>query len=78
MKLQKLGRGHTWLDAGSFGNLFKASQFVQMIEERQGLKVACLEEISLNNGWISEETIYKRILEYKNSDYGRYLSKLLP
>lgn len=72
-----LGRGSAWLDTGTFENMDKASNFVKNIEDRQGLKIACLEEISFINGWISKKDIRKSINFYGNCEYSNYLKKLL-
>lgn len=71
-----LGRGLAWLDAGSPKSLLDSSLFVKTIEERQGLKIACLEEIAYNSQWIDENKMYQAIDYYKNSSYGRYLKSL--
>ncbi len=71
-----LGRGLAWLDAGSPNSLLEASLFVKTIEERQGLKIACLEEIAYANGWIEEQEIKTAIDFHKNSSYGEYLVSL--
>lgn len=73
----KLGRGFAWLDTGTHESLMEASRFVQTVEERQGLKIACLEEIAFEKGWIEKEQILSRISSLKNSSYGIYLKKLL-
>ncbi len=73
----KLGRGFAWLDTGTHESLMEASRFVQTVEERQGLKIACLEEIAFEKGWIDKEKILSRISSLKNSSYGIYLKKLL-
>jgi len=72
----KLNRGSAWLDTGTHENLLEASQFIRAIEKRQGIKIACLEEISLNFGWINQEQVDLAITKYKNSSYGNYLSKI--
>ncbi len=74
---QILGRGFAWLDTGTHDSLLKAGQFVQTIEERQGLKIACLEEISIQKGWISTEQLETQYEKFKCSTYGDYLLKLL-
>ncbi len=73
----KLGRGFAWLDTGTHESLMEASRFVQTVEERQGLKIACLEEIAFEKGWIDKEKILSRISSLKNSSYGIYLKNLL-
>ena len=72
-----LGRGSAWLDTGNAKNLFNASQFIAAIEERQGLKIACIEEISYQNKWISKKQILKRISFYGKCDYSDYLKKII-
>ena len=73
----QLGRGFAWLDTGTHESLLEAGEFISTIEKRQGLKVACLEEIAFNNKWIDEETILKQSTKYKNSPYGRYLQSII-
>ena len=77
LKVEFMGRGSAWLDTGSAESLFETSQFVSNIEKRQGLKIACLEEIALNNKWISKSTVNKQINFYGNCDYSKYLKKLI-
>ena len=77
LKVEYLGRGSSWLDTGTVENLFETSQFISNIEKRQGLKIACLEEIALNNKWISKNQINKRINFYGDCDYSKYLRKLI-
>tara|TARA_B100000989_G_scaffold59489_2_gene40647 strand:- start:180 stop:1046 length:867 start_codon:yes stop_codon:yes gene_type:complete len=72
-----LGRGFTWLDTGTHESLISAGEFVRTIEDRQGLKIACLEEIAFNQEWIDVSTLREHITQYKNSPYGAYLKKLL-
>ncbi len=72
-----LGRGGAWLDTGSMNDYYKTSAFVSAIENRQGLKIACLEEIALNNNWINKKHIKNSIKFYGNCDYSKYLSKLI-
>ena len=72
-----LGRGFAWLDTGTHESLLEASQFVHTIEHRQGLKVACLEEIAWNNGWISEDQLQMQATFFKKTGYGQYLQQLL-
>ncbi len=72
-----IGRGGAWLDTGSMDDFYKTSNFVSAIENRQGLKIACLEEISFNNKWINKSNLKQSIKFYGNCDYSKYLSKLL-
>jgi len=72
-----IGRGGAWLDTGSIEDYYKTSTFVSSIENRQGLKIACIEEIALNNNWISKKEIKRSILFYGNCDYSTYLKKLI-
>ena len=72
-----IGRGGAWLDTGSIEDYYKTSAFVSAIENRQGLKIACLEEIALNNKWISKNNIKNSIKFYGNCEYSKYLSKFL-
>ena len=74
---QFLGRGGAWLDAGSMEDLYNASAFVSSLENRQGLKIACLEEVALNNKWISKKEIVKAIKFYGKCNYSQYLSTFL-
>ena len=71
-----IGRGGAWLDTGSMDDFYKTSAFVSAVENRQGLKIACLEEIALNNEWINKKHIKDAIKFYGNCDYSNYLSKL--
>jgi len=72
-----IGRGGAWLDTGSMDDFYKTSNFVSAIENRQGLKIACLEEIAFNNKWINKEKIKLSIKFYGNCDYSKYLAKLI-
>ena len=72
-----IGRGGAWLDTGSIEDFYKTSAFVSAIENRQGLKIACLEEIAFNNKWISKKQIIKAINFYGNCEYSNYLKKLI-
>jgi len=71
-----IGRGGAWLDTGSLEDFYKTSAFVSAIENRQGFKIACLEEISLNNNWIKKKDLKKSIKFYGNCEYSNYLKKL--
>jgi glucose-1-phosphate thymidylyltransferase len=72
-----IGRGAAWLDTGNVEDFYNTSNFVSAIENRQGLKIACLEEISLNNNWIKKKEIHKAIKFYGNCSYSIYLKKLI-
>jgi glucose-1-phosphate thymidylyltransferase len=72
-----LGRGGAWLDTGSISDYYKTSNFVQAVENRQGVKVACLEEIALLNRWIGKNEILKQIKFYGNCEYSNYLRSLI-
>ena len=72
-----LGRGFSWLDTGTPDSLLEAGMFVQMVEKRQGLKIACLEEIAYSNQWISGDQVQELAKKYTNSEYGKYLLKIL-
>lgn len=73
LSLELLGRGVAWLDTGTHTSLLEASNFIQTIEKRQGLKVACLEEIAFSKGWISKEKVIETANTMKNSEYGAHL-----
>ena len=77
LKAEFMGRGSAWLDTGNIETLFETSQFISSIEKRQGLKIACLEEIALNNKWISKSIVQKQINFYGNCSYSDYLKKLI-
>ncbi|MCG4452421.1 glucose-1-phosphate thymidylyltransferase RfbA [Pseudomonas sp. MMS21-TM103] len=76
LHVERFGRGFAWLDTGTHDSLLEASQYVQTIEHRQGLKVACLEEIAFNNGWINRERLLEQARAFSKTDYGQYLSRL--
>ena len=76
LKVQTLRRGFTWLDTGTHDSLAEASTYIEVIEKRQGLKVACLEEIAYINGWTSRETLLASAAPMLGNDYGRYLQRL--
>ena len=76
LKVELLGRGFTWLDTGTHDSLLEASQFVQTVEHRQGLKVACLEEIAFHNGWISQAELTLQAEKLAKTNYGKYLFKI--
>lgn len=77
LRVEILGRGHTWLDTGTHESLLEASQFVRTIEHQQGFKVACLEEIAWNNGWMSAKELGEAILALGSTPYADYLRSFL-
>lgn len=77
LRVETLGRGMAWLDTGTHGSLLQAANFVQTIEERQGLKISCPEEIAWRQGWIGDEDVVRMGREMDNNDYGRYLLNLV-
>ncbi len=77
LKVQLLGRGFAWLDTGTHDSLSEASTFVEVIEKRQGLKLACLEEIAFKKGWIDRDRLRVLAAPMKKNQYGQYLLKLL-
>lgn len=77
LKVQTLQRGFAWLDTGTHDSLSEASTFIEVIEKRQGLKVACLEEIAYKKGWISDEKLKEVATPMLKNDYGKYLMSLL-
>ena len=72
-----LGRGGAWLDTGSISDYYKTSNFVQAVQNRQGLKIACLEEIAMLNNWIGKSQVKKQIKFYGNCDYSNYLKNII-
>ena len=76
LKVELMGRGYAWLDTGTHEHLIDAGDFIRMIEKRQGLKVACLEEIAYLNGWIDREQLISLGNFLKNTNYGKYLLKI--
>ena len=76
LRVELLGRGFAWLDTGTHDSLSEASTFIEVIEKRQGLKVACLEEIAYRNGWISRERLHELAAPVNHTPYGRYLLEL--
>ena len=72
-----LGRGFAWLDTGTHHSLLRASQYVETIEENQGIKIACLEEIAVRMGFLSKEDVLKNIEGYKNNEYYSYVKRAI-
>ena len=77
LQVELLGRGFAWLDTGTHDSLIEASQFIHTIEKRQGMKVACLEEIAYRNQWLSAEGVAAQAERLKKTEYGAYLKRLL-
>ena len=77
LSVEIMGRGYAWLDTGTHEDLLSAHQFIQTIESRQGLKIACPEEIAYNRGWISEEHLEKLAMPMIKNNYGQYLMQIL-
>ncbi len=77
LRVEKLGRGFAWLDTGTHDSLIEAGMYVQTIEHRQGLKVACLEEIGYHNGWLSKDQVLAQATALGKTAYGQYLKKLV-
>ena len=77
LSAELIGRGGAWLDTGSIEDFYKTSNFVSVIENQQGFKIACLEEIAFNNGWIQKNDIKKSIKFYGNCNYSKYLMKII-
>lgn len=77
LKTQQLGRGFAWLDTGTHNSLLDAGQFVQTIEQRQGLKIACLEEISYKKKWINNQTMQQHASRLKHTGYGKYIQAIV-
>ncbi len=77
LNVEVMGRGFAWLDTGTHETMLEASKFVEIVEQRQSLKIACLEEIAWNQGWIDTDTVLKKAEELKNNNYGLYLRDLV-
>lgn len=77
LKVERLGRGYAWLDAGTHDSLIQAGEFVRTIQHRTGLQIACLEEIALDNGWLTPAQVAARAAKLRSSDYGAYLMRIL-
>ena len=76
LSVELLGRGFAWLDTGTHDSLIEASQFIQTIEYHQGLKIACLEEIGFNKGWIAKDKLLEQAKSLQKNNYGKYLAKV--
>ena len=77
LKVELLSRGFAWLDTGTHDSLIEAGQFVQTVEHRQGLKIACIEEIAFRQGWITKDTLLMQAKALKKTNYGKYLAKVV-
>lgn len=77
LRVTSLGRGFTWLDTGTVESMHEASAFVKTISQRQGIQIACLEEIAFENGWVDMGHLHERVQCMKNSTYGKYLRKFM-
>lgn len=77
LNVERMGRGYAWLDTGTHDSLLEASEFVRTIQHRQGIQLACLEEIAWQNGWISDDELKKHGKDFAKTGYGRYLTGLL-
>ena len=77
LKVELFGRGFAWLDTGTHESLSEASTFIEVLEKRQGLKIACIEEIAFNNGWIDAARLKEAALPMAKNQYGKYLLDLL-
>lgn len=75
--VEKLGRGTAWLDTGTMDSLLQAAEFVHVIEKRQGLKIACPEEIGFNQGWVTKEQLARQVVRLGKSGYGQYLKRFI-
>ena len=77
LRIELLGRGFAWLDTGTHESLLEAAEFVAIVEKRQGLKIACIEEIAFNQGYIDKDQLLKLAEPLKNNGYGQYILRLL-
>lgn len=77
LRVKILPRGSAWLDTGTMESLFRATEYVRVVEQNQGLQIASLEEIAFNSGWIDEETLFNAAMKYEKSSYGKHLKNVL-
>ena len=77
LNVELLGRGFSWLDTGTHASLLRASQYIQTIEENQGIKIACLEEVAWRMGFVSKEQLMEQVKKYKNNEYYNYIGQLI-
>ncbi|MBP5638789.1 MAG: glucose-1-phosphate thymidylyltransferase RfbA [Victivallales bacterium] len=77
LRVKRLGRGYAWLDTGTHDSMLEAANFIRTIETRQGLQVACLQEIAYRNGWMTKEQVQESIKDMLKTEYGQYLQKLI-
>jgi len=77
LNVELLGRGFAWLDTGTHASLLRAAQYVQTIEENQGIKIACLEEVAYQMGFITKEQVLEQANKYKNNEYYGYVKNLI-
>jgi glucose-1-phosphate thymidylyltransferase len=77
LRVERLGRGYAWLDTGTHESLLDAGNFIRTIELRQGLQIACLEEIAWQNRWLSSDEVLERAKDLMKTDYGRYLARMI-
>ena len=77
LNVELLGRGFAWLDSGTYESLLQASSFVHTVEQRQGLKIACLEEVAYHNGWLTKDQVISQAQLFKKTGYGQYLYDLV-
>ena len=77
LQVQQLGRGVAWLDTGTHETLLQAASFIEAVEQRQGLKIGCIEEVAYRQGWIDQEALERRASFLGSSAYGAYLRELV-
>ena len=77
LAVQLLGRGIAWLDTGTHDSMLEAANFIQTVEHRQGIKIACLEEIAYNSGWLSKADLQHNLAQMGKSSYAKYLYRII-